>query len=152
MIWTTYFSERLSPDCNKLVADFVSKGVWDELGQLEKYCALAIIHNEKLIAGVVYHNYHPDNGIVEMSAYSDSKRWLTKKTIRDIFDLPFNKLNCQMVVMRVSEFNDDMIGIARRFGFSEVYIPRLRSRKEGEYIFTYTDDQWNSSAYNESAA
>jgi RimJ/RimL family protein N-acetyltransferase len=50
--------------------------------------------------------------------------------------------------LRVSERNKTMIGIARKFGFSETYIPRLRGRDEGEFIFSLTDDAWRASPYN----
>jgi len=69
-----------------------------------------------------------------------------------MFWLPFERLGCQLVVLRVSERNKNMCGIARTFGFSEVYIPRLRGRDEGEVIFSYTDDQWRASKYYKEAA
>ncbi|UWF68413.1 MULTISPECIES: hypothetical protein [unclassified Brucella] len=40
-----------------------------------------------------------------------------------------------------------MIRIARAYGFSETYIPRLRGRDEGEFIFTLTDDDWRNGRF-----
>jgi len=105
----------------------------------------------ELIAGTVYHNWHPNEGVIELSSFSISKRWLTRPVIRAMFALPFVRLGCQLVVLRVSERNKSMCEIARTFGFTEVYIPRLRGRDHGEFIFSFTDDQWAVSKYNKEA-
>lgn len=96
----------------------------------------------KLIAGTVYHNFHPEAGIIELSTAADSPRWLTPKSLRLMFEYPFDQLDCQMVVLRVSERNTRMRGIAKRFGFSETIIPRLRGRDEAECLYCLTVEQW----------
>lgn len=132
---------------NKIIGDFVSTGIWGEADRLENYCSMAVIDGKDLIAGTVYHNWYPDEGVVELSSFSTSKRWLTRPVIRAMFHMPFVRLGCQLVVLRVSERNKVMCNIARTFGFTEVFIPRLRGRDHGEFIFSYTDDQWKSSRY-----
>lgn len=150
MIETEYYSHN--SDQNRIVGNFVSTGVWGEPDRLENYCSMAVLENGNLIAGTVYHNWYPDEGVVELTSFSLSKRWLTKKVIRAMFSLPFACLGCQLVVLRVSERNTVMLNIARSFGFTEVYIARLRGRDHGEFIFSYTDDQWKASRYNAVAA
>lgn len=145
MIRTEYYPHN--SDSNKVVGDFVSTGIWGEPDRLENYCSMAVIDGPDLIAGTVYHNWYPEEGVVELSSFSLSKRWLTKRVIRAMFAMPFDCLGCQLVVLRVSERNQVMCDIARTFGFTEVYIPRLRGRDEGEFIFSYTDDQWKASRY-----
>lgn len=147
MINTEYYSYE-SPS-NKVVSNFVSTGIWGDGDKLDSACSMGVIQDGYLIAGTVYHNYYPEEGVVELSSFSLSKRWLTKKVIRAMFAMPFDVLGCQLVVLRVSERNKVMVGIARTFGFKEVFVPRLRGRDHGEFIFTYTDDQWKSSRYYE---
>lgn len=147
MIETEYYGPQ-TPQQNRIVGDFVSNLVWKQPGMLEKYCTMGVFDDGELIAGTVYHNWHPDEGIIELSSASLSKKWLTKNVISAMFALPFELLGCQLVVLRVSERNTGMCKIARRFGFDETYIPRLRGRDEGEMIFRYTDDQWRESPYN----
>jgi len=148
LIETYYYGPETQPNNNKVVGDFVSSIVWGEPGRIENYCSMAVVENMELIAGTLYHNWHPDEGVIELTSASVSKRWLTKAVISAMFSLPFERLGCQLVVLRVSERNANMIGIARKFGFTETFIPRLRSRTEGEFIFCYTDDQWRESPYN----
>jgi RimJ/RimL family protein N-acetyltransferase len=133
---------------NRIVGGFVSRGIWGHDDGFSSYCTLAIFNDAELIAGCVYHNWHPDAGVIEYSGYSKSKLWLTRPVINAMYDLPFERLGCQLVVLRVSERDAPMQRIARSFGYSEVYIPRLRSRDEGEFIFSYTDDQWKASPFN----
>jgi len=142
---------RTDPHQNKIVGDFVSEGVFGSPGKIDLYSSMAVVDDGVLIAGTLYHNWHPEDGVIEMTSYSSSKKWLTRRVIRCMFEGPFVSLGCQLVVLRVSELNKNMCGIARSFGFTEVYIPRLRGRDEGEFIFSYTDDQWRASKYYKEA-
>lgn len=136
-----------SPDSNKSVGEFVSRGIFGFPDGFEKYSTAAISLNGKLIAGIVYHNYHPKEGVIELSAFSLSKRWLTKKTIYSILNEPFVSLGCQMLIFRTSSKNDKMLKINRGLGFSEILLPRMRGKNEDEFLFTLTDDDWKSSKY-----
>lgn len=142
-----YFSETLQPEYNKAVGEFVCKEIWNDQNALEKYCTMGVFQDGELVAGTVYHNYHETSGVIELTSASLHKRWLTKPVIRAMFWLPFTRLGCQLVVLRVSERNKRMVKIAKSFGFKEFLIPRLRGRDENEYIFTLTDDQWKASKY-----
>lgn len=148
MLEPRYFGPRSTPIENKTVGDFVSRLIWGEVGQVAEYCSMGVFNGPELVAGTLYHNWHPDHGIIELTSASTTKRWLTRRVIQAMFHLPFNMLGCQMVVLRVSERNKNMVHIARSFGFTEVYIPRLYGRDEGAYVFTLTDDQWATSPYN----
>jgi RimJ/RimL family protein N-acetyltransferase len=143
-----YFGPRSTPDENAAVGDFVSRLIWGEPGRVADYCSMGVFDRGELVAGTLYHNWHPSAGVVELTSAATSKRWLTRPVIKAMFDLPFETFGCQMVALRVSERNLPMIRIARRFGFDEVLIPRLRGRDEGEFIFAFTDDQWRASPYN----
>lgn len=148
MITTAYFHPHMNPRENAAVGRFVSEVVWNGERSIDLFCSMAVFDGESLIAGTLYHNWYPDEGVIELTSASRSRRWLTRPVIKAMFDLPFKCLGCQMVVLRVSDRNGAMIRIARSFGFSEVHIPRLRGRNEGEFVFTYTDDQWRESRYN----
>src|SRR5690606_1892027 len=102
--------------------------------------------------GTIYLNYYPESGVIELTSASDDKRWPPKRVVRAMFRQPFERLGRQLAVLVRSERNESMIKISRKFGFSEVYIPRLRGRDEGEFIFSLTDDQWRSSKYYGEAA
>lgn len=151
MISTEYFGPRSSPLENATIGRFISKLIWGNPDRLSDYCTMAVIENDRLIAGVAYHNWHPESGVIELTSASASKRWLTRNVVNAMFELPFGRLGCQMCVLRVSEKNENMIHIARSFGFDEHFIPRLGGRDRGEFVFTLTDDQWSESKFRKAA-
>lgn len=137
-------------DVNGVVSAFVGKLIPGGHRGFDKESAVGFAEDGILIGGTVYHNYNPEAGVVEMTTASTSPRWLTPRTLHAIFAIPFNQWGCQLVVLRVSETNERMIRIAKRFGFEGHLIPRLRGRGEGEWIFTLTDDAWRDTKFERS--
>ena len=142
MITARYATPTRSPAENAAVGEFVSREIWGVVGQFGPHASMGVYDGDRLIAGTVYHNWHETSGVMELSSASTSKRWLQPKVINAMFSFPFDLMDAQMVVLRVSERNKTMVSIAARFGFEGVLIPRLRGRDEAEWIFTLTDDAW----------
>ncbi len=127
---------------NDVVAAWVAAHIPGCERGFDRPVAIGVLDGERLIGGTVFHNYQPEAGVIEMSSAGASPRWLSRPMLKAIFGYVFDQIACQMVVMRVSERNERMIGIARKFGFDGTLIPRLRGRDEAEWIFTLTDEQW----------
>lgn len=122
--------------------------IWDH------YRTMAVFDGSKLSAVMVYHNHYPDEGVVEISGAAIDRRWLTKRVLFEMFSYPFDRLECQLVVMRVSQNNHMANGrglrrMLKSYGFNEYLIPRLRGRHEDEIIFTLADDDWRANGYHE---
>src|SRR5262245_26655894 len=61
----------------------------------------------KLIAGLVYSNWNTMAGTIEISgAALPGAHWLTRETIRRMFEYPFEQCGCQMVMTRVLADNE----------------------------------------------
>lgn len=101
----------------------------------------------RLEAGVVYHNFSPENGIIELSAGSVRRNWGTRDALRLIFAYPFDQLGCQAVVARTGEHNQTPLRIWRALGAAEYRIPRLRGRDEAEIVTVLTVEQWKGSKW-----
>lgn len=147
MIQPRYFGPMSSPLENVTVGRFVCDLIWQKADAIRDYCTMGVFDDERLIGGTCFHNWYPDSGVVELSSAAISRRWLTRPVINAMFDLPFGRLGCQLAVLRVAEHRENMIHIARSFGFSEQFIPRLAGRNEGEFVFSLTDDAWAASPY-----
>jgi RimJ/RimL family protein N-acetyltransferase len=121
------------------VAAFVA----EQLGYTRGFgeCA-AIGFGNPLVAGVVYHNWQPEHGVIELSAASTRRDWLTRGNLRTIFEYPFTQIECQLCVARISENNARARRIWRALGATEHIIPRLRGRDESEVIATLTIEAW----------
>lgn len=136
------------PEINDGIGQFVASHIVGCDRGFEKFNSMGVIDKDRLIAGVIYHNWSPETGVIELSAASTSPLWLTVPVLNAMFDYPFRQLGCQICILRVSERNQRMRRILDRFGFSSVRVPRLRGRDEAEIIFTLTDDAWNSNKFN----
>jgi len=137
-----------APEVNEALARFVAVRIGADRG-FGPCATLGGIDGETITAAVVFHNWQPEEGVMELSSASDTKRWLTRPMINAMFGFCFGECGCQLAVLRVSERNVGMVEIARRFGFSETRIERLRGRDEAEIIFTLTDDAWQAHRMNE---
>lgn len=112
------------------------------------FTTMGVFEGSDLVSVVLYNNFHPDEGVVELHCASTTPRWLAKPVLWAMFDFPFNKLGCQTVVMRVSENNTRLLRILTAYGFDHVLIPRLRGRNEGERVFWLTDDAWKANHFH----
>lgn len=147
MIETRLFGWQPVRGPHTVIGEFVCNIVFGDPHALDRYAALGFFDDGRLIAGVLFHNWYPDNGVMEMTAGSISRKWLNRRTLHQLMELVFTGFGNQLVVMRVSERNTTMIRIARSYGFYENFIARLRGRDEGEFIFTLTDDAWRNGRF-----
>lgn len=111
-------------------------------------CATMRVYGNTLRAAVVFHNWSPDSGVMEMSAAAESPRWLNRRVLWAMHDYIFNRAGGQMAVLRVAENNTTMRRIAKAYGYTEMLIPRLRGRNEAEAILMLTDDEWARSRFH----
>lgn len=138
------FKEHLVRWC---LARLGYKTCWDY------YRTLGVFDGSALKAVMVYHNHYPDEGVIEISGAAVDRRWLTRPVLFEMFSYPFDRLGCQLVVMRVSQNNQLANGrglhrMLRSYGFKEYRIERLRGRNEDEIIFTLADDVWRANGYH----
>lgn len=130
------------PDRTFKVEQFVSKRIWGEYRPFGNCKAMAVLHKDKMVAGVIFHNWQPAEGVIEISAASDSKLWLTRPVLRAMFDYCFDDCGCQVVVMRISARDEPMKRICKSFGWELVTLPRLRGRDHDEVGCFLYDDVW----------
>jgi hypothetical protein len=144
-----FFTNTHQPEVNAAVADFVSMKIWGEPGRFERYCTMGVFDGDnRLIAGVVYHNWQPDAAVIEISAGSDNRRWLTRPVLRAMFDMPFDLLRCQAVIARHSENRKHLRRMWTAVGGFEHVVPRLRGKYEpAEVLTVLTDDAWFASPH-----
>lgn len=141
-----------TPELNDALAQWLASRI-DGVDTFQPpYTTLGLFENNQPFAVVLFNNWHPKEGVVEMHGASDSKRWLTRRSIKEMFGYVFNQLGCQMALMRVSERNKVLHRILHAYGFESHFISRLRGRDEGEFIFTLTDDDWRSNRFHKDYA
>lgn len=140
-----------NPEINDGIAEFVAM-LTDATG-FGRCTSLGVIADGMLIAGIVYHNWAPNAGVIEISGASTERRWLTRPVLKAMFSYPFLEIGCQTVVMRVSERNKMWNGrglhrILSAYGFKQFRIPRIRGRDEAEIVHTLSDDDWMANGFH----
>ena len=127
-----------------MVADFVARTI-PGCGRGFGPCkALGFLHGGKIVAGIVYHNWSPETGVIEISAAATRRDWLNRARLFAIFEYPFDQVGCRMVVARISEHNRVARRIWRSIGAREYVVPQLRSPTEAEVIYTLARDDWRA--------
>jgi RimJ/RimL family protein N-acetyltransferase len=101
----------------------------------------------KLIAGIVFHDWNPDAGTIEMSVAAVSSRWLQRKVMAAVARYVFDGAKVQLVIMRTSEANTKACRAAAALGFAAYRIPRLRGIDEAEIIYTMPAEKWRAGRF-----
>ncbi len=133
--------------------DWASAKLFGNLRGFGPCVTMGVVDGSNLAAVMVYHNLDRKAGVIEISGASETREWLKRHVLWEMFSYPFEEQKCQLVVMRVSERNVMWNGrglprLLKAYGFTSTYIPRLRGRDEGEYIWTLADDVWRANGFH----
>lgn len=111
----------------------VAKWVSGQLGGVEftPYKAIGVLSGQKLIAGVVYSDYHeaPDGRplYIEMTIASVDKSWCSRHNLSALFKYPFKQLRLPRVQALCSAHDEGVQMFLQRLGFvREGYHPLAR--------------------------
>lgn len=107
--------------------------------------AFGIINDAGFLGGVVFHNWNPECGTIEVSAAAKSPKWARPHIITELFSYAFGACGCRIVIARQSERNTRARKLWRAFGAKEYVIPDLRADGEAETIFTLKNEDWQKS-------
>jgi RimJ/RimL family protein N-acetyltransferase len=125
----------------KLVEAFVAANIPGETGFGN---CKAIGFGTPLVAGVVYHSWNPEGRVIELSSASTTRKWVSRANLKVIFGYPFDELDCQLCVARISEHNARARRIWRALGATEYPIPRFYGRDEAMIIATLPVEAWRA--------
>jgi hypothetical protein len=140
---------------DQLVADFVTRskiasGFSALAGFSDKNLrAIGIVDGDnELIAGIVYYNYNPAAGTIEMSIEALPKqRWLTPATLAVMFQYPFIHCGCQMLTTKTSVRSTHVLRMLGAMNFDLIKVRRASGRNEDGVLCTLTDDAWMNSKF-----
>ena len=139
-------------DASELVAAWVAQRIprCRERG-FGNCTAIGIVEDGKPIAGIVYHNWEPEAGIIEISGAAEPGHyWCTRETLRRSYEYPFDQLGVQMIVQRNSLKDERLLRQLATLNFSFIRIPRMLGRDEDGVLCMLTDDAWEASKFNRS--
>lgn len=145
---TSIFSNSMMPQANAALGDFASMAIFGEPGRFDKFCSIGVARDGVLVAAMIYHNYEPDYGVVEMSAGASDAQWMDRSVLRTILDFPYDQLGCQAIVARHDETASHLRRMWKCVGAQEHVIPRVRGRdRPAEVVSVLTHEAWLASKF-----
>ena len=106
--------------------------------------ALAVMDRDgKICAGVVFHDWNPERGVIELSVAATNRRWLTKPVANEAMAYAFSI--ARMAVATISEKNKPARHLWRGLGGTEHLIPDMWAPGVACSLTTLTQDQWQAS-------
>ena len=109
------------PQLTKFIGEWVSNRVTStgEIGFNGAYNSLGVVNNDSLIAGVVYHDYHPIYRTICIQLCAETSKWASRRTIEMLGNYPFMELQCQRVTALINSDNVAALRLAKGVGFKE---------------------------------
>lgn len=82
--------------------------------------ALGVMSNTgSLMAGVVFHDYQPELGTIQLSMAAQNPMWARRSTIRDLLEYPFRQLGVYKVWTAIPHTNTKAIRVNEHIGFKK---------------------------------
>ena len=103
-------------DYSGSIARYVADGLRLDPEELLKGFSFAILHNNKLVGGVTFSDYRPDDS-AWISIYTTDKHWCTAICLKQIFSIAFHALKCRRINALIRSDNHASISLATRCGF-----------------------------------
>lgn len=147
---TVFASDHENPHLSKSFWLWASDRIFGHFRGFGPCSTLGVFDDKAMIAVVVYHNYHGEAGVVEMSAAAESRQWLKRRVLFEMFSIPFDEWGCQAVSLRTSPDQRHIRRMLKAYGCTEHLLPRLRGRDEDECVFILTDDAWRANGFHRS--
>lgn len=101
-----------------------------------------IVKNDKLISGVVYHDYKRGPGTIQYSGAAIDRSWLRGPSLHYMFSYMFDDLGCQMVLTGNAANNTGLHRLLERTDHKKHIIERGWGREMDLYLWTLTREQW----------
>lgn len=127
-------------------SEYVAAWVAAKLGHRFGICtAIGVAEGQRLIAGVVYHEYREVPKTMQMSVYAErGSNWLSRAALEQFFGYPFLHLACNAVYITVRRSNKHAKRFVHRIGFKPAGLLRRGFGTEDAVLYDMlpTECKW----------
>ena len=137
---------QIDLDLTDEVFKFVTKGLGLDKLWTQKYVAIGVWLEKKLIAGIVFNEIRPRRD-VWLTIYTTDKRWCNKRVLRAIFNIAFNFLECCRASVRIDNTNTKSQRLVEGLGFKkEGVLRQFEDNGHDSFIYSMlkTECQWRT--------
>lgn len=105
---------------DKAVSDWVRERIgFVENLDFGEHTAIGVATDTKLIAGIVYHEYHKDFRTIQLSMAADNPMWARKANIAALLEYPFIQLGVYKAWVGVPLWNELALKNNKHIGFKQ---------------------------------
>jgi hypothetical protein len=135
---------------DKIVGDFVAQMIpHNRNGFGGNFATIGVINEDGiLIGGLVYHNYDPDAGLIEMSGAAIDPHWLMRGTIERMYRYPFVQCGVQMLVQCTPIENERLLRQLAVYDYTFIKVPRMFGRGKDGVLCLLTQEAWAGNRFN----
>lgn len=102
------------------IAKWVAQNIPDIDGQgFDGPVAAIGVATDRIIAGVVFHDYQKQYGTIQLSMAATSPMWARQEIIKGLLAYPFYQLDCFKIWTATSRFNDRALKVNKHVGFTQ---------------------------------
>lgn len=133
-----------------IVSGFVSERMPTGRGRGFGNCTtIGVVEDGDLVAGIVFHNWDPEAMTMEISAAAlPNHPWLSRETIKRMYQYPFLGCRCQMVINRVAADDERQLRMLAVYGYDFFRIPRAAGRNKDVIVCLLTREAWEGNKFN----
>jgi RimJ/RimL family protein N-acetyltransferase len=104
---------------DQIIADWVARNIPHMATGFGPATAIGVVdQRDQPMAGVVFHDYQPAYGTIQLSAAAISPRWATKRLVSDILRYPFGQLGVHKVWTATQHENARALKFNEGVGFT----------------------------------
>lgn len=108
----------LAPNGTEALAEWVGSRIPHVGGANFGPCqGLAVVNGDKMLAGIVYHDYQKDYDSIQLSMAAESPMWARRENIATLLDYPFNQLGCYRLFTIIPIDNKMALKVNSHIGF-----------------------------------
>ena len=97
---------------NERVADRIP-----HVREFSECTGIGIVSQDRLLAGLIYHDYQSAHGTIQLSMAAVSPMWAKKENIKELLRYPFEQLKCYKVWTATPIENDNALKVNAHIGF-----------------------------------
>lgn len=107
------------------------------------YTAIGVVSGDNLLAGVVFHEYQPDYGNIQVSMAADSPMWARPEIIAELLAYPFGQLRCWMLYTLIPHDNAPALKVNEHIGVKrKTVVPHYFGRKRHAVVCQMTRTEY----------
>jgi RimJ/RimL family protein N-acetyltransferase len=105
--------------CDEAVAGWVQDRIPHVARGFGPCAAIGVYSGNKMLAGVVYHDFQPEFGTIQISMAADNPMWSRKKHLRALLSYPFNQIGAYKVWTATPHDNEAALRVNLHIGFKK---------------------------------